>query len=62
MKQPRNEIDVIKYEFSNDFGVRLEGDSFGWMDVGYGLSEKSAYKAAARRLRKLANECERKSK
>ena len=60
MKQPENRLSIIVDEKTHYVDLETDVDG-GFMNVelGRGKSDKSALKAAARRLRKLANEAER---
>jgi len=61
MKQPKNIMFSEQGPTSEEYTVYIDSD-FLVATIGYGLTEKAAYKAAARRLRKLANEAERRAK
>lgn len=64
MKQPLNMVDVLHPGLGDDYytiQIELieEGRAVNWSDVAYGRTRKAALRAAARRLRSLANECDK---
>ena len=57
MKQPKNELEIFFDEEEVLMGIDIIGENgcgFCNVGIGCGKTEKSAYKAAARRLYKLA--------